>query len=116
MNINKMKQSISVILLLSLLMPGKTMAETPVIPQTEDSSWGVVLLLAGSLLILVLLVLWLLKSSYRLKETTNDLNTDGKTWLNNHLKDLNSPQVNILIKRQHTSRNQSVNDENQNKQ
>jgi cyanate permease len=110
-----MKRLVSVVFLLSLML-GKAIAETTVIPQTEDSSWGVVLLLAGSLLILVLLVLWLLKSSYRLKETTSDVNTDGKTWLNNHLKDLNSPQVNILIKRQHRMRNQSVNDENQNKQ
>jgi hypothetical protein len=111
-----MRQFISVILLLSLLMPGKAMAETPVIPQTEDSSWGVVLLLAGSLLILVLLVLWLLKNSCRLKETTCDVDTDGKNWLNRHLKDLDSQQVNLLIKRQHGMRNQLVNGENQNKQ
>lgn len=111
-----MRRLISVILLLLLLVPGKVMAATAVIPETEDSSWGTAILLTGSLLILVLLVLWLLKSSYRLKETANDVNTDGKTWLNNHLKDLDSPQVNMLIKRQHTSRNQPVNDENQNKQ
>lgn len=110
-----MRRLISVILLLLLLVPGKVMAGIAVVPETEDSSWGTAIL-TGSLLILVLLVLWLLKSSYRLKETTNDVNTDGKTWLNNHLKDLDSPQVNMLIKRQHTIRNQPVNDENQNKQ
>lgn len=111
-----MRQFISVILLLSLSTLGKAMAEAPVIHQTENSSWGVVLLLAGSLLILVLLALWLLKNSSRLKATTNDVDTDGKNWLNRHLKDLNSQQVNILIKRQRAVRNQPLNGENQNKQ
>ncbi|MCO5948615.1 hypothetical protein [Mucilaginibacter flavidus] len=110
-----MKRSISVILFLSLTS-GKIMAETSVISQTEDSSGGVAILLAGSILILVLLVLWLLKNSYRLKETINDVDTDGKKWLNNHLKDLDGQQVNILIKRQHTIRNQQIRVENQNKQ
>jgi hypothetical protein len=109
-----MKRFVSVILLLSLL-PGKIMAETTVLSQTEDSSWGATILLAASLLILVLLVLWLLKNSYRLKETINDVNIDGKNWLNIHLKDLDSQQINILIKRQQGMRRQPVNDENQNK-
>jgi len=110
-----MKRFISVILLLAL-MSVKTMAETSVISQKEDSSWGIAILLIGSLSILVLLVLWLLKSSYRLKQTINNVNPDGKNWLNTHLKDLDSQQVNILIKRQHWMRNRPVNDENQNNQ
>lgn len=110
-----MKRFISVILLLSLMFV-KAMAETSVISETEDSSWGIAISLIGSLLILVLLVLWLLKSSYRLKQTINNVNTDGKNWLNTHLKDLDSQQVNILIKRQHWMRNQPVNDENKNNQ
>ena len=110
-----MKKFISVILLLSLLMSGKVMAATAVLPETEDSSWGAAILLAGSLLILVSLVLWLLKNSYRLKETINDVDTDGKNWLNSHLKDLDSQQINLLIKRQRGMRNQPVNGENQHK-
>ncbi|MES2427076.1 MAG: hypothetical protein V4560_08880 [Bacteroidota bacterium] len=110
-----MKKFISVILLLSLLMSGKVMAAIAVLPETEDSSWGAAILLAGSLLILVLLVLWLLKNSYRLKETINDVDSDGKNWLNSHLKDLDSQQINLLIKRQQEMRNQPVNGENQHK-
>ncbi|GAB2977445.1 hypothetical protein GCM10027049_10710 [Mucilaginibacter puniceus] len=87
-------------------MLGKARAETIVISQTEDSSWGVMLLLAGGLLILVLLALWLLKNSYRLKDTINDVDTDGKNWLNSHLKDLDSQQVNQLINRQQAMRKQ----------
>ena len=92
------------------------MAETSVTPQPEDSSWGLAILLAGSSLLLVVLVLWLLKNSYRLKESTNDVDTDGKNWLNSHLKDLDSQQVNLLIKRQHAMHKQPLRVENQNKQ
>jgi anionic cell wall polymer biosynthesis LytR-Cps2A-Psr (LCP) family protein len=111
-----MKRFTSVILLLSLSASFKTMAAAVEIPESGDSSVGAVIFLTGSLLILVLLVLWLLKSSYHLKETIDDVNTDGKNWLNNHLKDLDSQQVNILIKRQHEVRSGPVKDENQNKQ
>lgn len=111
-----MKRFINVILLLFLSVPLKTMAATIVIPETGDSSGWAVIFLTASLLILVVLVVWLLKSSYRLKEIINDVNTDGKNWLNSHLKDLDRQQVNILINRQHEVRNQPVNDKNQNEQ
>lgn len=99
-----MKQFISVIILLWLTMPGKAMAETSVVSQPEDSSWGLAILIAGSLVILILLVLWLFENSCRLKESTNDVDTDGKNWVTSHLKDLDSQQVNLLIKRQHAMR------------
>ena len=111
-----MRRFISVLLLLSIAMSGKAMAETSVVSQPEDSSWGLAILLAGSLVILVLLVLWLLKNSYRLKESNDNVDTDGKNWVNSHLKDLDSQQVNLLIKRQHAMHKQPLRVENQNKQ
>lgn len=50
------------------------------------------------IVILLVLAIWLLKSSNRLEDTIDDSETNGKKWIKSHLKDLDHHQLDILIK------------------
>jgi uncharacterized membrane protein len=54
------------------------------------------------ILILLLLALWILKNSYRLKENVDSKELDSKEWLNNHIKDMEPDQLETLINRGNT--------------
>jgi|GEM_PF-1988070 hypothetical protein len=54
------------------------------------------------ILILLLLALWILKNSYRLKENVDNKELDSKEWLNNHIKDMEPDQLATLINRSNT--------------
>ncbi|MFB9843788.1 hypothetical protein [Mucilaginibacter ginsenosidivorans] len=58
------------------------------------------------ILILLLLALWILKNSYRLKENIESKELDSKDWLNNHIKDMEPDQLTTLINRGHAKQQQ----------
>jgi hypothetical protein len=108
-----MKRFIIFLSVLPVLISGQVMAETADPIQTmDDSPTAVIVMLAIGLLILLVLTLWLLKNSYHLKEIEEDTDTNGEVWLSNHLNDLNSHQLDLLIKRQSLTRKQALKDEN----
>ncbi|HEY4327561.1 MAG TPA: hypothetical protein VGN20_26485 [Mucilaginibacter sp.] len=106
-----MKRNMIFLVTLPVLIPGQLIARPAIANQTEDSSTGLIVVLALGLLILVVLTLWLLKSSYSLTETVENSETNGKVWLTNHLKDLDHHQLDILIKRHSLMSNQPLKDE-----
>jgi cytochrome c oxidase cbb3-type subunit 1 len=67
------------------------------LPGYEQFAYG--LLLALLLVLLVMLALWLYKSSRKLNELTDSPSQEGKDWLVSHLQDLNKEQLERLLKR-----------------
>ena len=104
------------ILLIALpaLIPGQVIGQPAHANQAENSSTGIIVLLALCLLILMALTLWLLKNSYRLKETLENTEVNGKVWLKSHLKDLDNHQLDILTKRHPLMSNPELKDEKPN--
>lgn len=109
-----MKRNIIFFIALSFLDPGRVIAQPAIAGQKEDSATDLVAVLAFGLLILVVLTLWLLKNSYRLKETVENSETNGEAWLNRHLRDLDTHQLDILIKRHSLINNPVLKDEKPN--
>ena len=104
------------ILLITLpaLIPGQVIGQPANASQPEDSSTGLFVVLALGLLMLMILTLWLLKNSNRLKETVESTETNEKVWLKNHLKDLDNHQLDILTKRHPLMSNTALKDEKPN--
>lgn len=111
-----MKRNIILLIVLTILIPRMVIGQATMANQPDDSSMGLPVLLVFCLLILVVLTLWLFKSSSRLAEVVEDRETNGEVWLKSHLKDLDNHQLDILIKRQPIMRTPSLNDEKPNKQ
>ena len=111
-----MKRNIILLFTLPLLVPGQVMGQPIVADQADDSSTGLIVMLLFGLVILALLTVWLFKNSSRLAETEQNEETNGKTWLDSHLKDLDDHQLDILIKRHPLMKNPSLNDEKPNQQ
>lgn len=95
------KRLISCLIALSfclMLCPSKNALaqdSSPIIQQSIDPG---VALLCFLLLILVVLALWLLKSSGRLK-MMDQIEPDGPDWITKHLNDLETQQLDKLITR-----------------
>lgn len=109
-----MKRNRILLIALPVLIPGQVIAQAAIAHQPEESSMSLTILIVLCLLILVLLTLWLFKNSSRLEETVESSETNGKVWLNSHLKDLDKHQLDILIKRHQLMSNPSLNDEKPN--
>jgi hypothetical protein len=109
-----MKRNIILFIAVSAMIPGQVIGQTANANQSENSSTGLIVLLAFGLLILMVLTLWLLRNSYRLKQTIENTEANGKVWLNNHLKDLDTHQLDILIKRHPLMSNTALKDEKPN--
>ncbi|HEY9534529.1 MAG TPA: hypothetical protein VIQ77_08340 [Mucilaginibacter sp.] len=105
-----MRRNIILLFTLPLLIPGQVMGQPVAAGQTDDSSTGLIVVLVFGLVILVLLTLWLFKNSSRLAETEQNQETNGKIWLESHLKDLDDHQLDILIKRHPLMNNPSLDD------
>jgi len=76
------------------------MADTsPIIQDTSQNSIGETILFGLAFLILLGLTLWLFKSSDVLDNNVNENELDGKKWLKGHLNDLETNQLDALIKR-----------------
>jgi hypothetical protein len=86
-----------------------------VVKETESHWSGINLLLAAAILILLLLALWLLKSSTRLENTVDNTETSGGNWLKNHLNELDINQLEILIKLKSFANRQQLKNENSGK-
>lgn len=105
-----MRRNIILLFTLPLLIPGQVMGQPVAAGQMDDSSTGLIVVLVFGLVILVLLTLWLFKNSSRLAETEQNQETNGKIWLESHLKDLDDHQLDILIKRHPLMNNPSLDD------
>lgn len=66
--------------------------------QTDNNLPWEILIFGSVIVILLILAIWLLKSSNRLEGTIDHSETSCKTWLRNHLKDLDHHQLDILIR------------------
>lgn len=109
-----MRRNIIFFIALASLIPCQIMAQSTASDPAENSSTGLIVLLTFCLLILVILTLWLLKNSYRLKETVENPGINGEVWLNRHIRDLENHQLDILIKRHPLASNDSLKDEKPN--
>lgn len=77
------------------------MADTPAVMQDADpGSIDEALLFGLAFLILLGLALWLFRSSNVLDENVSENELDGKRWLNSHLNDLETNQLDVLIHRE----------------
>lgn len=74
------------------------MTSTLQVNQTDNNLPWEILIFGSVIVILLILAIWLLKSSTRLEDTINHSDTNSKTWLKIHLKDLDHHQLDILIK------------------
>lgn len=74
------------------------MTSTLQVNQTDNNLPWEILIFGLVIVILLILAIWLLKNSTRLEDTITHSDTNCKTWLKNHLKDLDNHQLDILIK------------------
>jgi hypothetical protein len=74
------------------------MASTFQVNQTDNNLPWEILIFGSVIVILLILAIWLLKNSNRLEGTIDHSETSCKTWLKNHLKDLDHHQLDILIR------------------
>lgn len=89
----------SVYLPLTTLNTAYAMTKDSTIVQ-ESNSFGIgEFLFVCIILILLLLVLWILKNSYRLKQNVESKKLDGKEWFNSHINDMEPDQLTSLINR-----------------
>jgi hypothetical protein len=85
---------------LTVFIPAAAMADTsPVMQDSSPNNIGEILLFGLAFLILLGLTFWLFKSSNVLDENFNENELDGKRWLNGHLNDLETNQLDVLIHR-----------------
>jgi len=94
--------STSAYLLLTTLNNAYAMTKDSTIAQESDPNGLGEMFFVLIILILLLLALWILKNSYRLKENVDSKELDSKDWLNNHIKDMEPDQLATLINRGNT--------------
>jgi hypothetical protein len=98
----KITISTSAYLLLTTLNTAYAMTKDSTIAQDSDPDGLGEIFFVLIILILLLLALWILKNSYRLKENVDSKELDGKDWLNSHIKDMEPDQLTTLINRGNT--------------
>jgi len=86
-------------LLLTTLNTAYAMTKDSTIAQEPNSDGIGEIFFVLVILILLLLALWILKNSYRLKENVDSEELDSKEWLNSHIKDMEPDQLATLIHR-----------------
>ena len=89
--------STSAYLLLTTLNTAYAMTKDSTIAQESDPDGLGEMFFVLIILILLLLALWILKNTYRLKENVDCKELDSKDWLNNHIKDMEPDQLATLI-------------------
>jgi cyanate permease len=98
----KITISTGVYLLLTILNTAYAMTKDSTIAQDSDPDGLGEIFFVLTILILLLLALWILKNTYRLKENVDSKELDSKDWLNNHIKDMEPDQLTTLINRGNT--------------
>lgn len=88
-------------LLLTTLNTAYAMTKDSTIAQESDPDGFGEIFFVLIILILLLLALWILKNTYRLKENVDSKELDGKHWLKDHIKDMEPDQLTTLINRGH---------------
>lgn len=86
------------------------MAANPTIVQGPANDVGLNIFFTLFILALLLLVLWLLKNSNRLNDYVNTNEPDGREWLISHIKDLETEELEKLIKRGKAQKRDEHND------
>lgn len=99
--------STSAFLLLTTFNRAYAMTKDATIVQESDPGEFGEIFFVLIILILLLLALWILKNSYRLKENVESKESDGKDWLNNHIKDMEPDQLTTLINRGNTQQQEN---------
>jgi hypothetical protein len=84
-------------LLLTTLNSADAMIKDSTIAQESDPDGFGEIFFVLMILILLLLALWILKNTYRLKDNVDCKALDSKDWLNNHIKDMEADQLATLI-------------------
>lgn len=70
---------------------------SPAIADTGSHWFLISLIVVLSLILLIVAVFWLLKDSTLLEETFGKNETEGRSWLKNHLNELSIEQLETLI-------------------
>ncbi|MGN6638780.1 MAG: hypothetical protein ACTHJ8_07705 [Mucilaginibacter sp.] len=78
-----------------------------------DTNWFLVsLIIVVSLILLIAFVFWLLKNSTLLEETFGKNEIEGRSWLKNHLNELDTDQLETLINLKSIRANRNLSDDN----
>jgi di/tricarboxylate transporter len=85
-----------------------------VVPISNANETWVGIVLGLVILVLMLLVLWLIKNSNRLKDDVDSPESNTGEWLNKHVNDLESDQLEILISRVNKQQQEEYNNLNPN--
>jgi hypothetical protein len=86
------------------------MAANPTIVQGPPNEVGLDIFFTLFILALLLLALWLIKNSALLNDNVNTNEPDGKEWLISHIKDLETEELEKLIKRGKAQKRDEHND------
>lgn len=99
----KLLSATSLILLIIGFNIEQAMAqENNIIKLPSADTLGLAILFLVSIAILVVLTMRLSKNIEKLDETANANKKDGRQWLDGNLKDMDTRQLEILIKRSHS--------------
>jgi hypothetical protein len=102
-----MKRPIPLLITLSisLLFWQDALAQEPGLKGGDSQNRGEIISIVICILCLAGLAGWLLKNSNELDKTANETPEDGKRWISTHLNELNNEQIDSLINRSQSLKN-----------
>lgn len=86
-------------------------------PLETGNYWFLIsLIIVAALILLVALTFWLLKNSTQLEQAFGKSEIEGRSWLKNHLNELEIDQLETLINLKSVRANQNLPDDNSDQQ
>lgn len=90
----------------------QTGVQSSAVPEGDTNWFLISLIVVVSLILLIVFVFWLLKNSTLLEETFGKNEIEGKSWLKNHLNELEIDQLETLINLKSTTANRNLSNDN----